>query len=93
MIEEQLLNRDVVSTDATLYVVMQKKAINALKEIWALKLFAGTLIHDHESALYHFETEPSECNVYPIRYLRTNTEETGNTYMVNINDKAINRYT
>lgn len=100
IIEEELLNRDVLSTDATvvtldgkqayirnlstpdtaLYVAMKKKAIKALEEIRTLKLFTGTLIHDHESALYHFGTEHGECNVHLIRYLRKNEEETGNTW-------------
>ena len=100
MIEEELLNRDVLSTDATvvtldgkqayirnlstpdtaLYVAMKKKAIKTLEKIRTLMLFTGTLIHDHESVLYHFGTEHGECNVHLIRYLRKNKEETGYTW-------------
>jgi transposase len=41
---------------------------------------AGILVHDHETALYHFGTDHAECNVHIIRYLRKNTEETGNQW-------------
>ena len=34
----------------------------------------------HETALYHFGTDHAECNVHIIRYLRKNTEETGNRW-------------
>ena len=34
----------------------------------------------HETALYHFGTDHAECNVHIIRYLRKNTEETGNSW-------------
>lgn len=42
--------------------------------------YITNLLHDHETALYHFGTEHAECNVHIIRYLRKNTEETGNTW-------------
>lgn len=42
--------------------------------------YAGTLVHDHETALYHFGTDHAECNVHIIRYLRKNTEETVNRW-------------
>ena len=59
---------------------MNSKSIDALKELDFLKHYTGTLLHDHETALYHFGTEHAECNVHIIRYLRKNTEETGNTW-------------
>ena len=59
---------------------MNSKSIDALKELDFLKCYSGTLLHDHETALYHFGTEHAECNVHMIRYLRKNTEETGNTW-------------
>ena len=34
----------------------------------------------HETALYHFGTDHAECNVHIMRYLRKNTEETGNAW-------------
>ena len=38
------------------------------------------LVHDHETALYHFGSDHAECNVHVIRYLRKNTEDTGNKW-------------
>lgn len=97
-LEEKLLARDVVATDATtvtvngeqnyirnfsagdtvVYHAMNSKSVEALKKLDFLKQYAGTLVHDHETALYHFGTDHAECNVHIIRYLRKNTEETGN---------------
>lgn len=57
---------------------MGSKSIEALKEQDFLKQYAGILLHDHETALYHFGTDHAECNVHIIRYLRKNTEETEN---------------
>ena len=99
-LERELLNQDVVATDATVvtvngeqnyirnfsikdtvvYHAMKSKSIEALKELDFLKQYAGTLLHDHETALYHFGTDHAECNVHIIRYLRKNTEETGNRW-------------
>lgn len=97
-LEEGLLNRAVVATDATtvtvngeqnyirnfsteetaVYHAMKSKSIDALKEIGFLSGYSGILVHDHETALYHFGTDHGECNVHLIRYLRKNSEETGN---------------
>ena len=99
-LERELLNRNVVATDATLvtvngeqnyirnfsdkdtvvYHAMKSKSIEALKELDFLRQYAGILLHDHETALYHFGTEHAECNVHILRYLRKNTEETGNVW-------------
>lgn len=97
-LEEELLNRAVVATDATtvtvngeqdyvrnfstekavLYRAMKSKTIDALEKIRFLEKFTGILVHDHETALYHFGTDHAECNVHVLRYLRKNTEDTGN---------------
>ncbi len=37
-------------------------------------------MHDHETAMYHFGTGHGECNVHLLRYLKKNTEETGNSW-------------
>ena len=70
--------RNFSISDTVVYRAMQSKSIDALKKLEFLKKYAGTLLHDHETALYHFGTEHAECNVHIIRYLRKNTEETGN---------------
>lgn len=59
---------------------MKSKAIDALRKISFLEKFTGILIHDHETALYHFGTDHGECNVHILRYLRKNTEETGHEW-------------
>ncbi len=99
-LENGLLNKAVVATDATtvtvngkqnyirnfstdetvVYHAMDSKSIDALKEMDFLNRYSGVLLHDHETALYHFGTEHAECNVHIIRYLRKNTEETGNQW-------------
>ena len=100
VLEREMLNQDVVATDATsvtvngeqdyirnfsvkdtvVYHAMKSKSIEALKELDFLRQYAGILLHDHETALYHFGTDHAECNVHILRYLRKNTEETGNVW-------------
>ena len=72
--------RNFSISDTVVYRAMQSKSIDALKKLEFLKNYAGILLHDHETALYHFGTEHAECNVHIIRYLRKNTEETGNNW-------------
>ena len=100
VITQELLNSDVICTDATpvktngkqthirnfstetsvLYCSSEKKDLETLGNFKILKEFTGALIHDHETALYHFGTRHGECNVHLERYLLKNTEETGNTW-------------
>ena len=69
------------STDKTvLYSPMKKKDIATLKETGILSSYCGTLVHDHETALYHFGNGHGECIVHLMRYLKKNTEESGNTW-------------
>lgn len=72
--------RNFSISDTVVYRAMQSKSIDALKKLEFLKKYAGILLHDHETALYHFGTDHAECNVHIIRYLRKNTEETGNSW-------------
>ena len=72
--------RNTSTDDSVIYHAMSSKSIAALRELDLLKCYAGTLLHDHETALYHFGSEHAECNVHIIRYLHKNTEETGNTW-------------
>lgn len=66
--------------DTVVYRAMKSKSLSALKKLEFLQQYTGTLVHDHETALYHFGTEHGECNVHILRYLRKNTEETGNPW-------------
>lgn len=99
-LEEEMLNENVVATDATTATVngtqnyirnfstemtvvfhaLKKKTISELKQLEFLNSFGGILVHDHETALYHFGTGHGECNVHLIRYLRKNSEETKNQW-------------
>ncbi len=72
--------RNFSTENTVVYHAMQKKSIPALRELEFLKKYTGILVHDHETALYHFGTEHAECNVHLIRYLRKNTEETGHKW-------------
>lgn len=72
--------RNLSIKDTVVYHAMNSKSIDALKKLDFLNRYAGILLHDHETALYHFGTDHAECNVHIIRYLRKNTEETGNRW-------------
>lgn len=72
--------RNFSTKDTVLYQAMSSKSIEALKEINFLNKYSGMLLHDHETALYHFGTDHAECNVHIIRYLRKNSEETKNKW-------------
>ena len=63
-----------------LYCGTEKKDIETLEKLRIFQIFTGTLIHDHETAVYHFGGAHGECNVHLVRYLRKNTEETGNRW-------------
>ena len=58
---------------------MDKKNLQNLKRT-PLGRFMGTLVHDHETALFHFGTAHAECNVHILRYLTKNSEDTGNKW-------------
>lgn len=66
--------------DTVVYRAQESKSIPALEKLDFLQRYAGTLVHDHETALYHFGAGHGECNVHLLRYLRKNTEETGNSW-------------
>lgn len=72
--------RNFSTENTVIYYAMQKKTISALRELDFLKKYTGILVHDHETALYHFGTDHGECNVHLLRYLRKNTEETGHKW-------------
>lgn len=62
------------------YRALKSKAIDAMGALRLMGDFTGIFVHDHETALYHFGTDHAECNVHLIRYLRKNTEDTGNSW-------------
>ena len=76
--------RNFSTKDYVLYCSCAKKDLETLGGIKVLKEYAGTLIHDHETAAYHFGTRHGECNAHLQRYPLKNTEETGNTWSHNM---------
>lgn len=75
---EQNYIRNFSIEDTVVYRAMKSKSLKALEKLYFLENYTGILTHDHETALYHFGTDHVECNVHLLRYLRKNTEETGN---------------
>ena len=65
---------------AVVYRAMKDKTLKSMKKLRFLAKFTGILVHDHETALYHFGTGHGECNVHIIRYLRKNSEDSGNSW-------------
>ena len=59
---------------------MKSESLQALKKLYFLIQCTGILVHDHETVMYYFVTGHGECNVHFLRYLRKDTEETGNQW-------------
>ena len=77
-IQEYIRNQ---STDsAVLYTPMRTKTLEEMAQCGVMNLFAGTYVHDHETALYHFGTAHAECNAHILRYLKRASEETNNPW-------------
>lgn len=72
--------RNFSVANTVVYHTMKKKTIEAMKGLPFLRRFTGILVYDHETALYHFGRDHGECNVHIIRYLRKNTDDTGNSW-------------
>lgn len=77
---EQNYIRNFSVLRTVIYYAMKKKTIRAMNKLRLLRKYTGILVHDHETALYHFGTDHGECNVHIIRYLKKNTEDTGNSW-------------
>ncbi|MCM1188489.1 MAG: transposase [bacterium] len=65
---EQNYIRNFSTGETVVYHAMDSKSMEALKKIGFLAGYTGTLVHDHEIALYHFGTDHAECNVHIILY-------------------------
>ena len=72
--------RNFSTSEAVLHVPMQRKTLAELQTIDVLVAFMGVLVHDHETALYHFGSGHAECIAHLLRYLIKNTQETGNDW-------------
>jgi transposase len=65
---------------SVIYKAMKSKTIAELRNLSFLTKYSGILVHDHETALYHFGSDHAECNIHIIRYLRKNKEDTGHKW-------------
>jgi hypothetical protein len=72
--------RNQSTRDAVLYTPTVTKTLNEMERVGILKDYAGVCVHDHETAVYRFGTGHAECNAHILRYLRKNSEETGNSW-------------
>lgn len=77
---EQAYVRNMSSEDCVRYYGMAKKDLETLNAVNVLTRFAGILVHDHETAIYHFGIGHGECNTHLIRYLLKNTEDSSNSW-------------
>lgn len=77
---EQEYIRNFSTAKSVLYRAMKDKTPDTMRRVHFFEKYTGILVHDHETALYHFGTGHGECNVHIIRYLRKNTEDTLNTW-------------
>lgn len=77
---EQEYIRNFSTAKSVLYRAMKDKKLDTMRRVHFFEKYTGILIHDHETALYHFGTDHGECNVHVIRYLRKNTEDTQNIW-------------
>ena len=78
--------RNFSTVEAVLYVAMHRKTLAELQAINVLSDFTGVLVHDHETALYHFGSGHGECIAHLLRYLIKNTQETGNDWSQALHD-------
>ena len=49
--------RNFSTKDYVLYYSCERKNLETLENIKILKEYVGTLIHDHETTIYHFGTQ------------------------------------
>lgn len=77
---KQTYIRNFSTNDHVLYIAMEHKNIESMKEIGIMADYTGIFVNDHETATYHFGKDNAECNVHLIRYLKKTTQECGGTW-------------
>ena len=77
---KQTCIRNFSTPYAVLYTYQESKKTETLKKLPILPDYTGILIHDHETALYHFGRGHGECNVHLLRYMKKNTQESKNKW-------------
>ena len=83
---KQAIIRNVSNRQSVMYKALESKTISAMKVSALWSNFLGIFVHDHETGLYHFETEHGECNVHLERYLMKNSEESENSWSNDMNN-------
>lgn len=71
--------RNASTKEAVRYMALGKKDLKTLTGTM-LADYVGIMVHDHETAMYHFGTKHAECNVHLLRYLNKNKEDSGNDW-------------
>jgi len=69
--------RNFTSDHAVRYCPMDSKTIEAHERLGLLNRYGGILMHDHETAMYHFGSGHAECNIHLLRYLRKTQKRRG----------------
>ena len=77
---QQVQIRNISTEKECLYEQQLSKSLASLKKSAVLSYFEGVLVHDHETALYHFGSGHGECNAHLLRYLTKNSEEAHNPW-------------
>lgn len=72
--------RNFSTDEVCLYEPQSAKSIACMKKSAILPQYMGSLMHDHETALFNFGSEHGECNAHLFRYLKKNTEDSGNSW-------------
>lgn len=60
---------------ATYYYYHKSRGNQADVEKGLLRIFTGTLVHDHMKGLYRFQCDDAECNAHILRYLTFTIEK------------------
>ena len=68
------------SPEIVYYEAMKTKTLKEMRERTILPEYEGVLIHDHETALYHFGGLNSECLAHARRYNLKTIDQTGNLW-------------
>lgn len=81
-VQEYIRNQS--TKDAVLYSPMRSKSGQELKDTGIIGNYTGTMVHDHEVALYQFGTDHAECGAHILRHLKKNYEETKHSWNLNM---------
>lgn len=84
--KENMYFRNYSDEGHVLYTFNQTKGKKAIEEDGILPIYAGTLVHDHNTVNYNYGLRNAECNVHIIRYLKANFEYTYNIWALDMMD-------